>query len=107
MAQKVLVQLVDDIDGSELADGAGETVQFGLDGKSYEIDLSNRNAKALRKALATYIDAGRKVSGSRRSTRSAGSDSKAIRAWAKENGVDVPDRGRIPASVRSQYEAAN
>ncbi len=115
MAQKVNITLVDDIDGSE----ADETVTFGFDGTTYEIDLNDAHAAALRDALAGYVGYARKVTGSRRSGRrsSASSSSPAgngsgvsaaeIRDWARSNGHDVPDRGRIPAAVREAFESAN
>jgi hypothetical protein len=111
MAQKVHIVLEDDIDGSE----ATQTVSFALDGTSYEIDLNDKNAAALRDAFAQYIGHGRKASsggGSRRGRRSSssssgGSSARDIRAWARANGHKVPDRGRIPSDVREAYEAAN
>jgi hypothetical protein len=109
MAQKVHIVLEDDLDGSE----ATETVSFALDGSSYEIDLNADNAGKLRDALALYIGHGRKVTGGagRRGRRSAanagGTSAKEVREWARANGHDVPDRGRIPAEVRSAYDAAN
>jgi hypothetical protein len=108
MAQKVHIVLEDDLDGSE----ATETVSFALDGTSYEIDLNAGNADKLRDALAVYIGHGRKVTGggrrgARRSAATGGASAKDVREWARANGYDVPDRGRIPAEVRSAYEAAN
>ncbi|HEY9562729.1 MAG TPA: Lsr2 family protein [Nocardioides sp.] len=107
MAQKVNIILVDDIDESE----AEETVTFGLDGVNYEIDLNATHAGELRDALATYVGHGRRVSGRRRSggaaTTANGPSAAEIRTWARENGFEVPDRGRIPADVRSAYAAAN
>ncbi|MFC7979528.1 Lsr2 family protein [Streptomyces cinereoruber] len=109
MAQKVEVTLVDDLDGST----ADQTVLFALDGKTYEIDLSDANAEKLREALAPYLGAGRKVSGGRATVRrmgaakGGGQDSAAIREWARSNGHEVSDRGRVPAEVRKAYEAAN
>jgi hypothetical protein len=110
MAQQTTVILTDDIDGGK----AVETVSFGLDGKQYVIDLGTKNAKNLRKAVATYIEAGRKVrtnSGTRSATKKApqstGTDLATIRAWAHENGIPVAARGRIAASVTEQYLAAN
>ena len=109
MAQKVNIVLVDDIDGSE----ASETVSFGLDGASYEIDLNDKNAAALRDALATYVGHGRKVgTGARRGRRAGGASAggpsaKEIREWARANGYDVPDRGRVSAEVRQAYDAAH
>lgn len=104
MAQKVTIELIDDIDGTE----AAETVTFSLDGKSYEIDLSSDNAENLRDHLAPFVAASRK-SGSPRPKKSSGNAglSKQIREWANENGVDVPARGRIPKMVREQYDAAH
>lgn len=109
MAQKVNIVLVDDIDGSD----ATQTVAFGIDGTSYEIDLNDAHASELRDALAGYIGHARKVSGGRR-TRSAakstanGAHSAAeIRDWARSNGYDVPSRGRIPSDVRQAFDAAH
>ncbi|WP_328670035.1 histone-like nucleoid-structuring protein Lsr2 [Streptomyces sp. NBC_00328] len=100
MAQRVVVTLFDDIDGSE----AAETIAFGLDGKSYEIDLNRVNAEGLRKALEPYVEAGRKRSKSGKAyTHTALTpDPAAVRAWARSNKMDVPPRGRIPKKV---YEA--
>lgn len=112
MAQRVNIVLVDDIDGSE----ATQTVSFGLDGTSYEIDLNDDHAAELREALATYVGHGRKVSGTRRGRpgRSAApaaangtASAKEIREWARSNGYDVPERGRIPSDVREAYAAAH
>jgi hypothetical protein len=106
MAQKITVALEDDLDGGP----ADETVRFGVDGSDYEIDLSKKNAKAFRKQLAPYIDHARKAGRGqrRRSSRTTASRSRSggVRAWAKEHGITVSDRGRIPASVVEQYEAA-
>jgi hypothetical protein len=108
MAQRVEVVLVDDVDGGP----ADETVAFALDGVTYEIDLNATNAAALREALALYVGharkAGRKAPARSSSRRSAaGSQTAAIRAWAKEQGLPVNERGRIPASIVEQYEAAH
>jgi hypothetical protein len=110
MAQKIHVELVDDIDGS----AAAETVTFGLDGVHYQIDLSDNNATALREALAPYIGHGRRAGGGRRrSGGSSGGSAKSgppaaeIREWARANGWDVPDRGRVSAEVREAYAAAH
>jgi len=110
MVQRHIVQLVDDLDGSPI-DGDGSTVKFGLDGKSYEIDLTDTNAATLRDALAPFIKAGRSVGTTRgastRSSRSSSGDLSAIREWANANGYTVGDRGRIPAAVRGAYESAH
>lgn len=110
MAQKVHVVLVDDIDGGD----AEETVSFALDGISYEIDLSTANAARLRDDLASWVGHARRIGGRSRSGRRAGGrsqgrsggESAAIREWARNNGYTVNERGRIPAEVRSAYEAA-
>jgi len=108
MAQKVHIVLVDDLDQSD----AEETVAFGLDGKEYAIDLNAKNARSLRDALAPYVAHARAMSGrsGRRSTSRAAASGAApseIRAWARENGFDVPERGRVSAEVREAYAAAH
>ena len=105
MAQKVHIVLVDDLDGSD----AEETVTFGLDGATYEIDLNSTNAAKLRDAVTPYVGHARRVGGRRgaRKAASNGPSAAEIRAWARSNGYDVPDRGRVSAEVRSAYEAAN
>jgi Lsr2 len=107
MAQKITVALQDDLDGGP----ADETVRFGIGGAEYEIDLSNKNATAFRRQLAPFIDHARKTGrGQRRRPRRSASSrdrSGGIRAWAKSQGIAVSDRGRIPASVAEQYEAAS
>lgn len=109
MAQKVSIVLVDDIDGSE----ASQTVTFGLDSNTYEIDLNDENAAALRDALAGYVGHARKVTGggrrsaTRRSSGGSNTDTKAVREWARANGHTVSDRGRVPAEIVAAYEAAN
>ena len=107
MAQKVHIVLVDDIDQSD----AEETVTFGLDGKEFAIDLNKKNARSLRDALAPYVAHARPVSsrGGRRSASKAASGAapSEIRAWARENGFDVPERGRVAAEVREAYAAAH
>lgn len=107
MAQQTTVTLTDDLDGTK----AAETVRFGLDGRSYEIDLNKRNAAALRKVLAEFTAAARKVRGTRTVSKpvaaapvAARIDAKAVREWAAANGITVSARGRIPADVLSQYE---
>jgi hypothetical protein len=106
MAQKVTVELEDDLDGGP----ADETVRFAFDGVSYEIDLGKRNARAFRKQLAPFIEHARKAGrGQRRQpgrTQSSRRRSTEVRAWAKEQGIAVSERGRIPASVVEQYETA-
>jgi hypothetical protein len=111
MAQRVNVILVDDLDGSD----AVETVSFGLDGVDYEIDLSEAHASDLREALALYVGHARRSAGRRRGsvrrTRAGsaqgGASAAEIREWARENGWDVPERGRVSAEVREAYTAAH
>jgi hypothetical protein len=107
MAQKVQIILEDDLTGGP----ADETVTFSLDGGSYEIDLSTANAAALREAFAPYVGHARKVgrASGRASKKAAqvGASAGEIRAWAKSNGFDVPERGRIPANVREAFDAAS
>ncbi len=106
MAQKVNIILVDDIDGTD----AAETVLFGLDGATYEIDLNDKNAAALRDALAGYVGHARKVTTSKgRKTRAttSGPSARELRDWARSNGHQVSDRGRVPADVREAFEAAH
>jgi hypothetical protein len=119
MARKIVHQLVDDIDGTVLEVGSGETIYFALDGVAYEIDLTDENASALRDAFAPYVSAARSVSsgrsgssgpsgaGARKRRRPGQEDYSAIRAWAKDNGYQVSERGRVPASVAEAYEAAH
>ncbi len=106
MATKIAVALEDDLNGGR----ADETVRFGLGGSDYEIDLSKKNAAALRKQVMPFVEHARKVGrGQRRRvarTSSARERSAEIRAWAKENDIAVSDRGRIPASVVEQYRVA-
>lgn len=116
MAQKVLVELVDDLDGTVSDDIT--TVTFGLDGVNYEIDLTEDNADNLRTTLEDFINAGRRTGG--RLKRSAGTvakrpaptaadreQTKAIRDWARQNGFELSDRGRIPSQVLEAFETAH
>lgn len=107
MARKVIVRMVDDLDGGD----ADETVEFGLDGVSYTIDLSAKNAETLRSVFAPYIAVAQRVSPPRgRRANGAGvgdrSELKAIREWARANGYQVSDRGRIPANIINAYQSA-
>lgn len=109
MARKVITSLVDDVDGSE----ADRTVTFAFEGISYEIDLSEKNAEAFESALAPWVEKARRASGGstrvRRSTgstgRRAGLDE--VRRWARDNGHQVSDRGRVPNAVLEAYDAAH
>ncbi|MCW2929308.1 MAG: Lsr2-like protein [Actinomycetia bacterium] len=108
MAQRIQTLFIDDIDGGE-AEG---TVRFALDGTEYEIDLSSQHDKELRAALGTYVAHARKLGGTaRRTTPRAGRkpstvNTVAVRAWARENGHDIKDRGRVPADLVAKYREA-
>ncbi|WP_410597311.1 histone-like nucleoid-structuring protein Lsr2 [Amycolatopsis sp. lyj-23] len=119
MAQKVLVKVFDDLDGSE----ASETIVFGLDGVSYEIDLSAENTHALRAALERYVEAARRVGGRRvkvalgessavvrgaavNAQRHTREYNQGVREWAAANGYEVAERGRLPTALVEAYEAA-
>ena len=115
MAQQTTVRFIDDLDGSD----ASGTFDFAIDGRQYQIDLSDENAAKLRDALAPYVGAARKAGGRARGrvarqtvvadkpARSSRDQTAAIREWARENGHQVSDRGRISKSVMDAYQAAN
>jgi hypothetical protein len=109
MAQRVVVRITDDLSGAEIPAGRGETVTFSLDGRSYEIDLTARNASGLRKVLRPYIEAGRPHTASaRRPVRTrVVADTRTVKQWARANGYQVRDRGRIPNAVMAAFDAAN
>ena|SRR6266446_6582083 len=109
MAQKVQTLFTDDLDGS-VAEG---TVRFGLEGAAYEIDLNAEHAKALRNALAAYVSAARRVGGSARKPARSGRRGSAdglnpteVREWAKTQGIDVKDRGRVPTDLVVKFKEA-
>jgi Lsr2 len=116
VAQQVSVKLVDDLDGSEAVD----TVAFSIDGRQYEMDLSDKNAAKLRDALAPFVASARQIGGGRRRRTSPktapGGKARqmtdrertiAIREWARQQGHQVADRGRIPSSIVEAYEKAH
>jgi hypothetical protein len=107
MSKNVSVIVTDDLDGSDNA----QTVSFGLDGVTYEIDLAKKNRAKLEKALAPYIEVARRTprGGRRGAGRASGpsADRSAVRAWAREAGLQVSERGRVSADVMRQYEAAH
>jgi hypothetical protein len=111
MAQKVQTLLIDDLDGGD----AEATVRFGLDGAEYEIDLNATHAQALRKVLEPYLKAARRAPGpaarqsarsGRRAARADGTDPTAVREWAKSQGIEVKDRGRVPTDLVVKFRAA-
>jgi Lsr2 len=108
MAQKIQTLFIDDIDG-----GAAEgTVRFALDGAEYEIDLSSKHSDELHTSLRKYVEHARKVGGTARRATVRGNrkaspvDTVAVRAWAREQGIDIKDRGRVPADIIAKYQAA-
>jgi len=110
VAQRVHIVLEDDLDGSQ----ADETVTFGLDGVTYDMDLSADNASALRDALAAYVAAARRTAGRSASRRSSSRGKPAsgptpaeVRDWARTEGFEVSERGRVPADVRAAYDRAH
>ena len=116
MAQKYIVQLVDDLTQEPIEEGRGESVRFSLDGVGYTIDLTNEHADELRTVLAPYVNKARKGDTAPRSavrstasssSRAPKGDLKAIREWASSNGFKVSSRGRIPAEVQNAYNAAH
>lgn len=115
MAERIIHQLIDDLDGSEIPIDKGERIEFSIRGISYQIDLSPTNANKLDKALKPFIEAGTRVRGSRRSAATKGAPRgassreqlAAIREWARKSGYEVSDRGRIKAEVVEAFEAAH
>jgi hypothetical protein len=129
MVERIIHQLIDDLDGSEIQDGAGESIEFSVRGVEYSIDLSKANAVKFDKALKPYVSAARKRSdtgrrakttatrhsntgtpprkGPKRSQAAAPEQLDAIREWARQNGYEVSSRGRIRAEVREAFEAAH
>ncbi|MBB0992431.1 MULTISPECIES: histone-like nucleoid-structuring protein Lsr2 [Dietzia] len=115
MAQQFQVQYIDDLDGTDLGSDAN-TITFAFDGKEYTIDLSDENAEKFREVMAPYVENGHRVSSSGKAkparraaakSSSSSGDTKAIREWARSNGYEVSDRGRIPSDIMDAYAAAN
>lgn len=102
MATRTVVTMISDLS----QDPAAETVQFGLDGEKYEIDLTEEEALELRVRLKVFVDHARKIHARRASKSTSNGDATAIRAWARDNGIEVSDRGRLPLDLVSKYEAA-
>ncbi len=111
MAQKVRTILVSDLSGTELAED-GQTVKFAFLGAEYEIDLSQKEADDFADTIQKYVNAGRRVGGRRQSGASSSarrdpSQTKAIKSWLDEQGIDHPKRGRLPQDLIDQWEAAH
>lgn len=104
MARKTQVILTDDIDGTE----ATQTITYGLDGVTYEIDLNDKNATKLRDSLNDWVSKSRRVGGrARRGTAARNNNTREIREWAQKNGHQLGDRGRIPNEIIEAYNAAH
>ena len=112
MAQQFQVQYIDDLDGTNLGSEAN-SISFAFEGKEYSIDLSDENAEQFRQVMAPYIENGSRVTGTKAkparktSAKASSGETKIIREWARANGYDVSDRGRIPADIMDAYAAAN
>ncbi len=112
MAQRTIVELVDDLTGEAIREGEGQTVAFTFQGVSYEIDLSDASIAELTEAITPYIESGRRIGGRRSRSRTVAPvkdeplDTKTVRAWAEANGIEVSSRGRLSADVIEQYRAA-
>lgn len=104
MAQKIRIYLIDDIDGTD----ATETINFALEGVNYEIDLNDKHTSELREAFDKWVKHARRISGRRTrrtgAARAGSSDAGKIREWARANGYEISERGRIPAGIREAYE---
>lgn len=110
MSRRTEILLIDDVDGSDIPAGKGETLYFALDGQAYEIDLTNKNASALRKVLAPYVGAGRRITTSRGAKvkrTQVGPDARTVKEWARANGYEVNGRGRVSNEIREAFNAAN
>lgn len=114
MAERIVRQLIDDIDGTDITEGKGGRIEFSVQGVSYEIDLADANTAKFTKALKPYIDAAKKVGPARGARSKLGTAKKsspehlaAIRDWARKNGHEVSDRGRIKAEIVEAFDAAH
>lgn len=107
MARKIITTLVDDIDGTE----AAETVTFAIDGKQFEIDLSTDNAAKIRGEFEAWAKSARRIGAATRrparTSRGGRADLNTVREWARQNGHQVSDRGRVPAAILEAYDAAH
>ncbi|MDT2007936.1 Lsr2 family protein [Rhodococcus opacus] len=112
MARKIVVERIDDIDGTSIKNGKGESIAFSVDGVDYEIDLKDKNAKEFHSTFAYYIEYATRVGGRKRRSAPAVEPSqgrkraKEIREWAITEGYELSARGRIPAQIEEAYSAA-
>jgi hypothetical protein len=124
VAKNVIVEVTDDVDGSVIPDGSGESIEFSVDGVDYAIDLKDKNAEKFRKTLGYYIDHAAKIGGrkrgshtatvraaaaaaARKSTKRPAEQMRAIREWANANGYEVSSRGRVPTAIIEAFDAAH
>ena len=105
--KKIIIQLVDDLDGTVVDEQSGRTLTFAFDGESFKIDLSNENEQRFRLVLEPYMKAASAARKGQRSTKSSPAELKAIRDWARASGIEVSARGRIAATVREAYSESN
>ena len=114
MAQRTQLVLIDDLDGTEITDGNAQSITFSWSGVDYSIDLSKANADEFEKAIGPYLEKAQRVGGRKNRPSSSSSsssspsqvDTKAVRAWAASNGIELSNRGRVPADVIEKYRAA-
>lgn len=110
MASRVVTQLISDLSGEEIPDGKGETIEFAYRGANYSIDLTAKEAAGFDKSIALYLENATRHRGSSRRSRGSANrsgEAKAVREWARSQGIAVPERGRIPGDVRERYNAAH
>lgn len=109
MAQRVITQKVSDLSGVDIADGEGKTVNFSVEGVEYQLDLTQKEFDKFNSAMDFYITHATRVGGRKKSGAASKSDydAKLVRAWAVEQGLDIPSRGRIPSELVEQYKAAH
>ncbi len=114
MATRHIAQLIDDLDGTPLEEGEGKQITFSVEGRAYEIDLSDKNADAFYKALTPFVNVARPagansapVAGRRAARAKSDVDLAAVRQWARKNGHTVSDRGRVPTTIVEAYKAAS
>ena len=114
MAERIVRQLIDDIDGSDISEGSGEQLDFTVRGVQYRIDLSSANVAKFDKALEPYVEAAKKTGSARSRRTKAASNGKsspehlaAIREWARREGYEVSNRGRIKAEIVEAFDAAH
>ncbi|MFS3128095.1 histone-like nucleoid-structuring protein Lsr2 [Nocardioides sp. Bht2] len=107
MAQRVVTQMVSDISGVDIEEGSGQTIEFAYRGVTYRIDLTNQEANEFDQAIAQFVENATRAGGRRKAAvfaAKSGYVAKDVRAWALANGLDVPQRGRIPSEILERYQ---